>query len=47
MAFANVWNYCVPLAVITMGCLLRTGECGECDVNEKCVEVCEYYCYCI
>ncbi|KAF0045598.1 hypothetical protein F2P81_002127 [Scophthalmus maximus] len=24
MAFATVWNYCVPLTVITVACLVRT-----------------------
>uniref|UniRef100_A0A3Q1JLK5 Ig-like domain-containing protein n=1 Tax=Anabas testudineus TaxID=64144 RepID=A0A3Q1JLK5_ANATE len=27
MAFATVWNYCVPLAIITVACLVRTARC--------------------
>ncbi|XP_034554505.1 cell adhesion molecule 4 isoform X3 [Notolabrus celidotus] len=27
MAFATVWNYCVPLAFITVACLVRTARC--------------------
>ncbi|XP_040899979.1 cell adhesion molecule 4 isoform X2 [Toxotes jaculatrix] len=27
MAFATVWSYCVPLAVITVACLVRTAHC--------------------
>uniref|UniRef100_A0A8D3BV74 Cell adhesion molecule 4 n=1 Tax=Scophthalmus maximus TaxID=52904 RepID=A0A8D3BV74_SCOMX len=27
MAFATVWNYCVPLTVITVACLVRTAHC--------------------
>ncbi|KAM7383185.1 hypothetical protein PAMP_002858 [Pampus punctatissimus] len=23
MAFASVWNYCVPLTIITIACLVR------------------------
>ncbi|GLD65275.1 uncharacterized protein AKAME5_001675100 [Lates japonicus] len=26
MAFATVWNYCVPLTIITVACLVRTGR---------------------
>ena len=43
MAFATVWNYCVPLTIITVACLVRTGKTlnervNECDVNEKSVK---------
>ncbi|KAJ4922779.1 hypothetical protein JOQ06_022766 [Pogonophryne albipinna] len=24
MAFASVWNYCVPLTILTVACLVRT-----------------------
>uniref|UniRef100_A0A3B4WL47 Cell adhesion molecule 4 n=1 Tax=Seriola lalandi dorsalis TaxID=1841481 RepID=A0A3B4WL47_SERLL len=27
MAFATVWNYCVPLTIITVACLVRTAHC--------------------
>ncbi|KAM6936294.1 cell adhesion molecule 4 isoform 2-T2 [Lycodopsis pacificus] len=27
MAFATVWNYCVPLTIITVACLVRTARC--------------------
>ncbi|XP_034410087.1 cell adhesion molecule 4 isoform X2 [Cyclopterus lumpus] len=27
MALATVWNYCVPLAIITVACLVRTARC--------------------
>ncbi|KAM6995015.1 cell adhesion molecule 4 isoform 6-T6 [Tautogolabrus adspersus] len=27
MAFKTVWNYCVPLAIITVACLVRTARC--------------------
>ncbi|XP_068425490.1 cell adhesion molecule 4 isoform X2 [Clinocottus analis] len=27
MALATVWNYCVPLAIITAACLVRTARC--------------------
>ncbi|XP_029927616.1 cell adhesion molecule 4 isoform X2 [Myripristis murdjan] len=27
MAFATVWNYCVPLTIITIACLVRTARC--------------------
>lgn len=26
MAFSNVWNYCVPLTILTIACLVRTGK---------------------
>ena len=39
-----LWNYCVPLTIITVACLVRTGKArnervNECDVNEKSVDV--------
>ncbi|KAL3059781.1 hypothetical protein OYC64_014389 [Pagothenia borchgrevinki] len=27
MAFASVWNYCVPLTILTVACLVRTARC--------------------
>lgn len=27
MAFSNVWNYCVPLTILTIACLVRTAHC--------------------
>ncbi|XP_063735144.1 cell adhesion molecule 4 isoform X4 [Eleginops maclovinus] len=27
MAFATVWNYCVPLTILTVACLVRTARC--------------------
>ncbi|XP_068592664.1 cell adhesion molecule 4 isoform X2 [Cebidichthys violaceus] len=27
MAFATVWNYCVPLTIVTVACLVRTAHC--------------------
>ncbi|KAJ0000006.1 hypothetical protein NQD34_011848 [Periophthalmus magnuspinnatus] len=27
MAFSNVWNYCVPLTILTVVCLMRTAHC--------------------
>ncbi|XP_020796064.1 cell adhesion molecule 4 [Boleophthalmus pectinirostris] len=27
MAFSNVWNYCVPLTILTVACLMRTAHC--------------------
>lgn len=41
MAFSTVWNYCVPLTIITVAYFVRTGKArpterrSECDVNEK------------
>lgn len=41
MAFATVWNYCVPLTIVTVAWLLNTGKAqmkvNECDVNGKSV----------
>ena len=32
MAFATVWNYCVPLAILTVAYLGRTGKTRWSDV---------------
>ena len=51
MALLTVWNYCVPLAIITVACLVRTGKktptdrgVNECDVNEKSVKLWLFFC---
>lgn len=41
MAFSTVWSSCVPLTIITVAYLVRTGKARhshivlECEVNEK------------
>ncbi|TKS82345.1 hypothetical protein D9C73_016454 [Collichthys lucidus] len=46
MAFATVWNYCIPLSIITVACLVRTAagyrvaraRCGEVESEKKAEE---------